>query len=141
MPMPPVDELWFGLSLALGIGLLIGAERERRKGEGPARSAAGIRTFAIVALLGAVSIVLGGNLLHAVAAFGVALLAAIAYFRSLEQDPGLTTVSSGSDSLADLIHLRYCFSWRPRRTRQAHPSSGCCKEGIKKKPWRLTLYA
>lgn len=91
MPMPPVDELWFRLSLALGIGLLIGAERERRKGEGPARSAAGIRTFAVVALLGAVSIVLGGNLLHAVAAFGVALLAAIAYFRSLEQDPGLTT--------------------------------------------------
>lgn len=89
--MPPVDEPWFRLTLALGIGLLIGAERERRKGEGPARSAAGIRTFAVVSLLGAVSIVLGGNLLHAVAAFGVALLAATAYFRSLEKDPGLTT--------------------------------------------------
>jgi hypothetical protein len=29
--------------VALGIGLLIGAERERRKGEGPLRSTAGIR--------------------------------------------------------------------------------------------------
>lgn len=89
--MPPVDELWFNLTLALGIGLLIGAERERRKGEGPARSAAGIRTFTVVSLLGAVSIMLGGNALHAVAAFGVIVLVAIAYFRSQEKDPGLTT--------------------------------------------------
>jgi len=33
--------------VALGIGLLIGAERERRKGEGPSRSPAGIRTFTV----------------------------------------------------------------------------------------------
>ena len=36
--LPP---LLLNLAVALGIGLLIGAERERRKGEGPARAAAG----------------------------------------------------------------------------------------------------
>lgn len=89
--MPSDYQLWFKLMIALGIGLLIGAERERRKGKGPSRSAAGIRTFAVVSLLGAVSIMLGGEILLAVSAFGVAVLSAIAYFRSLEKDPGLTT--------------------------------------------------
>ena len=42
-------------ALALGIGLLIGAERERRKGVGAARAPMAIRTFASVSLLGAVS--------------------------------------------------------------------------------------
>ena len=40
------------LLLALGIGLLIGLERERRKGTGPDRRAAGIRSFALVAISG-----------------------------------------------------------------------------------------
>jgi hypothetical protein len=40
-------------AVALGIGLLIGLERERHKGSGPGREAAGIRTFALVSLLGA----------------------------------------------------------------------------------------
>lgn len=44
------------LAIALGIVLLIGAERERRKGEGAQRGAAGIRTFAITAVLGAASL-------------------------------------------------------------------------------------
>lgn len=89
--MPSDYQLWFKLMIALGIGLLIGAERERRKGQGPSRSAAGIRTFAVVSLLGAVSIMLGREILLAVSAFGVAVLSALAYFRSLEKDPGLTT--------------------------------------------------
>lgn len=37
--MPSDYQLWFKLMIALGIGLLIGAERERRKGQGPSRSA------------------------------------------------------------------------------------------------------
>ncbi len=49
-----------GICVALGIGLLIGAERERRKDNSPARSAAGIRTFAVAALMGAVGLMLGG---------------------------------------------------------------------------------
>ena len=61
-----IGEPAFRLASALAIGLLIGAERERRKGEGPQRSPAGIRTFALASLLGGVSVVLGGNLLLAV---------------------------------------------------------------------------
>lgn len=84
------EQSWLRLAIALGIGLLIGIERERRKGEGPARSIAGIRTFAVAALLGAVSVMLGDEILLAVAVCGVMLLAAIGYYRSPE-DPGLTT--------------------------------------------------
>ena len=84
------EETWLRLAIALGIGLLIGIERERRKSEGPARSVAGIRTFAVVALLGAVSVMLGGEILLSVVVCGVLLLAAIGYYRSTE-DPGLTT--------------------------------------------------
>ena len=43
------------LAVAVVIGLLIGLERERRKGEGETRGAEGLRTFALVALLGGIS--------------------------------------------------------------------------------------
>ena len=79
------------LAVALGIGLLIGAERERRKGEGPWRSPAGIRTFSITSLVGAISFVVGGEVLLAIATAGVILLTAAAYWRGHEDDPGLTT--------------------------------------------------
>ena len=79
------------LLVAIGIGLLIGAERERRKGEGPARSPAGIRTFAVTSLAGAVSFVVGSELLLGIATAGVIALTAIAYWRGHDDDPGLTT--------------------------------------------------
>jgi hypothetical protein len=79
------------LAVALGIGLLIGAERERRKGRGPARSSAGIRTFSVASLAGATSVMVGGALVLAVTIAGVAALTVIAYFRSRNDDPGLTT--------------------------------------------------
>ena len=88
---PGVDDLAYKFATALGIGLLIGAERERRKGEGPARSPAGIRTFTIASLLGGVSWILGGIPLLAVTFLGMASLSAIGYVRTGEQDPGLTT--------------------------------------------------
>lgn len=75
---------------ALGIGLLIGAERERRKGEGPSRGAAGIRTFAVVSLVGAVAVAIDDWLL-AVAVVAVAALSTASYLRSAHADPGLTT--------------------------------------------------
>jgi len=86
-----IGEPAFRLATALAIGLLIGAERERRKGEGPQRSPAGIRTFALASLLGGVSVVLGGNLLLAVTAAVIAGFCAVAYLRTHEQDPGLTS--------------------------------------------------
>ncbi len=79
------------LAVALGIGLLIGAERERRKGKGPSRSSAGIRTFAVASLSGAVSFVLGGSLLLTVTFFAFLLLVLVAYLRTHQQDPGLTS--------------------------------------------------
>jgi uncharacterized membrane protein (DUF4010 family) len=91
MSMFNLPPLLLNLAVALGIGLLIGAERERRKGEGPVRAAAGIRTFAVVSLAGATSVIVGGALVLGVTIAGVAALMAIAYFRSHDEDPGLTT--------------------------------------------------
>jgi uncharacterized membrane protein (DUF4010 family) len=80
-----------GYVVALGIGLLLGIERERRKGAGPSRAPAGIRTFAISALLGAIAIHIGGEIAFSVAIAGVTVLAALAYYRSPNEDPGLTS--------------------------------------------------
>ena len=77
--------------MALGVGLLIGAERERRKGVGPSRSPAGIRTFAVTSLAGAVSFLVGGGTLLAILTVGVVILTAVAYWRGHDVDPGLTT--------------------------------------------------
>ena len=79
-----------GLAVALGAGLLIGLERERRKGQGPDRKAAGLRSFMVAALAGAVSQIVS-PLLSAVALAGVAMLAGLSYWRRRSDDPGLTT--------------------------------------------------
>ena len=84
------NALWLNLAVALGIGLLIGAERERSKGSGPERSAAGIRTFTITALLGAVSTVINFWLL-VTSIVCVMIFAATAYYSKRTEDPGLTT--------------------------------------------------
>jgi uncharacterized membrane protein (DUF4010 family) len=89
MPIP--NSVIINFAVALGIGLLIGAERERRKGRGPARSPAGIRTFAAASLAGAVSFAIGGETVLAVTTAGAILLTAIAYLRSGSSDPGLTS--------------------------------------------------
>ena len=81
----------FGLCVALGIGLLVGAERERRKKAGPTRGAAGIRTFVVCALLGSVSVILGDVLVLAVTALLVGAGVLVAYQRRQDQDPGMTT--------------------------------------------------
>ncbi|HEY6982273.1 MgtC/SapB family protein [Reyranella sp.] len=83
--------LLVGLAVALGIGLLIGADRERRKGAGPARAAAGLRTFAVASVAGAVSFAVGGEILLAVVTLGITILAAISYWRTRDVDPGITT--------------------------------------------------
>jgi uncharacterized membrane protein (DUF4010 family) len=80
------------LAVALGVGLLIGAERERRKQERPSPSAAGIRTFTVATLAGAVSLLVGGVVLLSVVTAATAAFAALAYWRAQgEDDPGLTT--------------------------------------------------
>lgn len=77
--------------VALGAGLLIGIERERRTTEEKRPSAAGVRTFAITALLGVLAVLSGSNIVLAAVALGVVVLTAMSYQRSREGDPGLTT--------------------------------------------------
>lgn len=89
--MTIIDPVILNLAVALGLGLLIGAERERRKGSGPSRAPAGIRTFAVTSLVGAISLLVGGQILLAIATAGVIALTALAYWRGREEDPGLTT--------------------------------------------------
>ncbi|MBZ4201231.1 MAG: DUF4010 domain-containing protein [Methylotenera sp.] len=84
------NRLWLNLAVALGIGLLVGAERERSKGMDPDLSLAGIRTFTIVALLGAVSTVVSFWLLI-VSVICVTAFAALAYAVRVNEHPGLTT--------------------------------------------------
>jgi uncharacterized membrane protein (DUF4010 family) len=83
-----------GLTGALGIGLLIGLERERRMSAGGDRSTGGIRTFAIASLLGAVAITVGQEPLLIAALVSGSLLLSVAHFRTTHHDPGLTTAVS-----------------------------------------------
>lgn len=87
-----------GLATALGAGLLIGLERERRKRRGPDREAAGIRSFTLAAIAGGGAQAVGQPALVAAGALLVAALAATAYAMSRRvrpnrppPDPGTTT--------------------------------------------------
>jgi uncharacterized membrane protein (DUF4010 family) len=84
-------EQLMALAVALGIGLLLGVERERRKSEGPERDAAGIRTFALVALLGSLGAVIPIDGLPILVGLLVGSLAVVSYLRSRSTDPGITT--------------------------------------------------
>ena len=75
------------LATALGIGLLIGAVRERQHGDVLAK--AGVRTHALLALAGAVASMFGTPVLLVVLA-AVAGLVLSGYHVSRQQDPGLT---------------------------------------------------
>lgn len=75
------------LATALGLGLLVGAVRERRQPE-PA-VAAGLRTHALAALAGAVALWLGLGVFAVVVALA-GVFAALSYRQSRSQDPGLT---------------------------------------------------
>lgn len=79
------------IGVAIGIGLLVGLERERRKGEGAKRGPAGLRTFALASLAGAIASIVGGEAMLALVTAGIIVLTAIAYFRSSSDDPGLTS--------------------------------------------------
>lgn len=83
--------LLLNFMVALGIGLLIGAEREHSQPpEESGVAIAGVRTFTIAALLGAASITFDFWLL-VVALVCVATFSATAYFIRKSDDPGMTT--------------------------------------------------
>jgi uncharacterized membrane protein (DUF4010 family) len=79
------------IAVACGVGLLVGIERERRKGSGRRRGAAGVRTFLIVALVGVLSALTGGPVMPVMMALAVGALAVSAYRRDHSGDPGMTT--------------------------------------------------
>ncbi len=83
------DEL-LGLAAALGIGLLIGLEREHRHGAENKQPVAGVRTFALTALTGAIAWRLGPVAFALAGAF-VAAGAIASYLRLAAEDPGLTS--------------------------------------------------
>jgi uncharacterized membrane protein (DUF4010 family) len=85
------DDLIVGLAAALGSGLLIGLERERHKHRGPQREPAGLRTFTLAAMGGALAQALQLPGLVAVGALAITALAAAALMRQRGRDPGLTT--------------------------------------------------
>ncbi len=86
-PAVPADLPLLPLATALGVGLLVGAVRERRKPE-PA-IIAGLRTHALAAVSATVALWLDPLAFVAVLVL-VGLFAAMSYRRSREEDPGLT---------------------------------------------------
>ncbi|WP_327437767.1 MgtC/SapB family protein [Pseudomonas donghuensis] len=79
------------LAAALGIGMLVGLERERKKGSGEHRAFAGLRTFAITSVLGYVCMAVAGAMLVAVMSIALALIIAVAYWKHSGKDPGITS--------------------------------------------------
>lgn len=77
--------------VAVGAGLLVGLERERSKARHGDASPAGIRTFTLTALLGAIAGGLESTFVATATVVGVAALAVAAYLRSPDDDLGLTT--------------------------------------------------
>jgi uncharacterized membrane protein (DUF4010 family) len=85
------DPVLIGFAVALGAGLLIGIDRERHKGVGPTRAFAGVRTFTLAALTGALAQALAQPWLVAIGAVFMGVMAAIAHWRERSDDPGVTT--------------------------------------------------
>jgi uncharacterized membrane protein (DUF4010 family) len=97
--------LWAGLSIpedgvkdfvlptvvALGSGLLIGAERERSKGTGPQREIAGVRTFTLASLLGVFGALSESVALMVVFALLIGGIVIAGYIQTRSDDPGITT--------------------------------------------------
>lgn len=84
------EHIVIGLSVALGCGLLIGIDRERRKGSGPHRAYAGVRSFALTSVAGALAHMLD-PMLVAAGALLILTLSTIQYWRDRSDDPGITT--------------------------------------------------
>ncbi|HWK72844.1 MAG TPA: DUF4010 domain-containing protein [Povalibacter sp.] len=85
------DHLVVRLAVALGAGLLIGIERERSHNKNQSNEAAGVRTFTLTALVGAISLQLGQELAFIAFALILGALIAVGYGRTRHRDPGMTT--------------------------------------------------
>jgi uncharacterized membrane protein (DUF4010 family) len=88
-------ETHIALATALAVGLLVGLEREQTKAERPGSSLGGVRTYPILALIGALATMLepASMWLPLIALLGLFALVAISYAADVRrgQDHGTTT--------------------------------------------------
>src|SRR5215207_7663007 len=120
-----VPLLFQKFGLALGLGLLIGIQRERS-----ASTLAGFRTFPLVTMFGTLCAflsqlygwgVLGAGLLALVA---VVVIGNVANLRAGQVDPGMTTRSCGAgDVLARGLPRRRASVSRDRHRRDSYAAS------------------
>ena len=82
---------FFALAEALGIGILIGIEREKSEHRADKDATAGVRTFALASLVGAISMITGGVLLLAVAVAAVGTVRVVWVAQQGDPTIGLTT--------------------------------------------------
>ena len=109
---------------------MVGLERERRKGPRRRPRAAGVRSFSIVALLGALAQAVAVAGLVPVGALVVGAMAALAYARSHSRDPGLTTeLALIATCLVGVLAMRHAAARRGLRHaagRAAGSARNCC---------------
>ncbi len=105
--LPSTFELFKSFAEALAIGLLIGIERYKARSPGE-KGPAGVRTFAVIAVLGAVCGLLQQPVLTGLVFLALAALLAISYFRSSQQSLGITTETAALLAfwLGFLVHTR-----------------------------------
>lgn len=84
-------EYFFALAEALGIGLLIGIEREQQAHRSGEEASAGVRTFTLASLVGALSMMAGGVPLLAVTLVLVGAVRVVWIVVRGDQTAGLTT--------------------------------------------------
>jgi uncharacterized membrane protein (DUF4010 family) len=103
--------LFYRFAVALGIGMIIGFERERRRGKG-VKLFAGVRTFAIIALLGCTAALVSNHTASPaplVAAFiAVAIMLTVAYYQQVERQQGIGLTTEITALLTILIGA-LCF--------------------------------
>jgi uncharacterized membrane protein (DUF4010 family) len=91
-------EPHLAIATALAVGILVGLEREQKRPEHPSSMFGGVRTYPIVAMLGALSSLLStvSSWLPVVALAGVVALVAISYANDVREhgDHGVTTETS-----------------------------------------------
>lgn len=93
--MRGMDETWMRVAASLAIGLLVGLERERHPD-----AKAGVRTFALLALLGALAALpevrANGSWLPAAGMLATVAILVAAHLHDLRgEDPGTTTMAAG----------------------------------------------
>ena len=130
--MPELIEI-YPFAVSLLIGLIVGIERERS--HSPDTDSAGVRTFVLIGLLGALAVKLGDPLIAVVFGLFIASIVVVGYIRMTKSDPasgigvtteisamctyGLGLLSAKNPGLSELRLIttnevsRNSYSWAP----------------------------